>query len=57
MKQELNRLEQLEVILMVQYADWEAPIVKVIKTDGCIRICGDSKVTVNKASKFESSFT
>ena len=38
----------------VQFADWAAPIVPVVKTDGTIRICGDYKVTVNQAAQVDT---
>ena len=41
------------VIEPVQFADWAAPIVPVIKGDGSVRICGDYKVTINKAAKVD----
>ena len=37
----------------VEYSDWAAPIVPVVKTDRSIRICGDYKVTVNQAAKLD----
>ena len=52
--QELDRLEQLVIIEPVQFADWAAPIVPIMKQDGTVRICGDYKVTVNKAAKVDS---
>jgi len=35
----------------VPHSDWAAPIVPVAKEDGSIRICGDYKLTVNKAAE------
>ena len=36
----------------VQFADWTALIVAVLKADGkSVHICGDFKVTINQASK------
>ena len=50
---ELDRLEKQGVIKPVQFSEWAAPIVPVIKRDGTVRICGDYKLTVNKAAKLE----
>ena len=50
-EQELSRLEQAGVIDQVQFSPWAAPIVPVLKQDGSLRICGDYKVTVNRAAK------
>ena len=53
-KKELDRLLQAGIIEPVQMAEWAAPIVPVVKLDGSIRICGNYKVTVNKAAEVES---
>lgn len=52
--QELDRLEKAGVIEPIQFADWAAPIVPVLKRDGSMRICGDYKVTVNCAAKLDA---
>ncbi|XP_041375645.1 uncharacterized protein K02A2.6-like [Gigantopelta aegis] len=44
---ELERLEQSGVLSKVEFTEWAAPIVPVVKTDGRVRICGDFKVIVN----------
>ena len=46
---ELERLEREGIIRPRESAEWAAPIVAVPKADGSIRICGDYKVTANKA--------
>ena len=51
---ELDRLQRQGVIEPVQFADWAAPIVPVVKLDGTIRICGDYKVTVNRVAKTDA---
>ena len=53
-EQELDRLHESGVIEPVEYAEWAAPIVPVIKSDGSVRICGDYKVTVNRVAKVDS---
>ena len=51
---ELARLENLGIIKPVKTSKWAAPIVPVLKTDKkSIRICGDYKLTANKASRLE----
>jgi hypothetical protein len=51
---ELERLCKEKVIEPVQFSEWATPIVPVVKGDGSIRICGDYKITVNRAASVES---
>ena len=54
-EEELDRLVKLGIIEPVQFAEWAAPIVAVLKSDKkSIRICGDFKLTVNSVSKVDS---
>ena len=54
MEEELTHLEQEGIIEPVQFADWAAPIVSVMKDDGkSVRICSDFKLTINQASKLD----
>ena len=54
-EKELDRLVQQEILEPVQFADWAAPIVPVLKSDKkSLRICGDFKMTVNSASKLDA---
>ena len=50
-EQALQQLMDQKVIEPVAMSDWAAPIVPVLKPDGSIRICGDYKITINKAAK------
>ena len=47
LEKELSRLEQLGILQKVSHSDWAAPIVVVLKEDGCLRVCRDYKVTIN----------
>ena len=51
--QELDRLVADGILELVQYAEWAAPIVPVLKSDHSVRICGDVKQTVNAASRVD----
>ena len=50
---ELSRLELSGIIEPVQFSEWAAPIVPVLKPNGSVRICGDYKLTVNQAAKLD----
>ncbi|XP_062372040.1 uncharacterized protein K02A2.6-like [Sardina pilchardus] len=52
-EREIQRLQDNKIIEPVQFAEWAAPIVPVRKPDGSIRICGDYKLTVNRASRVD----
>ena len=53
-EEELDRLEKEYIIEPVQFADWAAPIVPVLKSDRkSVRLCGDFKLTINQASKLD----
>ena len=49
----LERLERQGIVEPVQFSEWAAAIVPVPKRDGSIRICGDYKLTINKAAQTE----
>lgn len=54
MEDELDRLQQEGIIEPIQFSEWAAPIVPVMKADKkSVRICGDYKVTVNQAAKVD----
>ena len=51
-EEELERLVQEGTLKPVDYAEWAAPIVAVLKSDRTsVRICGDFRMTVNPVSK------
>ena len=50
----LERLESLGIVIPVQHSNWAAPVVPVLKANGTIRLCGDYRVTINKAAKVDA---
>ena len=51
---ELKKLQEQAVIESVKFSKWAAPIVPVLKHDRkSIRICGDYKLTANKAAQVD----
>ena len=52
--QELQRLEERGIIEPVEFSEWAAPIVPVVKEDESIRICGDYRATVNQVAKLDT---
>ena len=51
---QLDKLVQEGILTPIQYSDWAAPIVPVMKADRqSVRICGDFKQTVNKVSPLD----
>ena len=53
-ERELERLKRDDIIEPTQFSDWAAPVVPVTKADGSLRLCGDYKLTINKAAKLDS---
>ena len=52
--EELERLQRAGIIEPIQFSEWAAPVVPVVKKDGSIRLCGDYKITVNQAARVDS---
>ena len=48
-KNEIQRLQALNILTQVTSSEWAAPIVLILKTEGTLQLCGDYKVTVNQA--------
>ena len=55
--QELERLQKEDTMEPVQFAEWAAPIVPIVKKDKSIRICGDNRITVNQEVKLDQTTT
>ena len=51
---ELQRLTEENIISPVTFSPWAAAIVPVLKPNGSIRICGDYKLTVNRAARLDT---
>ena len=53
-EKELEKSVREGTLIPVQFSDWAAPIVPLVKEDKSVRICGDYKLTVNKFSKLDN---
>ena len=53
-EKELDRLHQQGIIEPVQFSDWAAPIVPILKQGGSVRICGDYNLTVSAVTKLDT---
>ena len=50
---ELQRLQDEGTLEPIEFAEWAAPIVAVLKSDkSSIRICGDFSVTINPVDRY-----
>ena len=52
--QALQKLVSEGTLESVQFSEWAAPIVPVVKRDGSIRVCGDYKLTINQVAQVDS---
>lgn len=50
----LDNLVSDGIISPISYSKWAAPVVPVVKPDGTIRVCGDYKITANKAIRLDT---
>ena len=48
----LERLQKQGIIEPVQFSDWAAPTVPILKNDESVRICGDCKITINQVDRY-----
>ena len=50
MNKEMDRFLSEDIIEPLQYLDWAAPVVPVMKADKSVRLCSDYKLTVNQVA-------
>ena len=57
MDKEIDRLLAEDIIEPVQYSDWAAPVVPVMKADKSVRLCGDYKLTEPSSQTGQISYS
>ncbi|UYV70991.1 K02A2.6-like, partial [Cordylochernes scorpioides] len=50
---EIDGMVNEGILQPIEYANWAAPIVPVLKKNGSLRICGDFRCTANKAIELD----
>ncbi|KAL0098925.1 hypothetical protein PUN28_020833 [Cardiocondyla obscurior] len=53
LEKELDELLQAGVLEKTETSEWATPIVPILKPNGCLRICGDYKATLNTQLKVD----
>ena len=51
---ELDRLQEEGIISPIMNSSWAAAVVPVLKPNGTVRLCGDYKLTVNRAARLDT---
>ena len=51
---EIDRQVAEGILEPVKFSEWATPVVPILKKDGTVRLCGDYKITVNRATETDT---
>ena len=51
---EIDRQVAEGILEPVKFSEWATPVVPILKKDGTVRLCGDFKITVNRATETDT---
>ena len=54
MEQKFERLEKTGIKEPVEFSEWAASIVPIMKWDGTFRVCGDYKLTIYQVTRLDT---
>ncbi len=54
MEKEIQRQFAAGILEPIEFSDWATPVILILKKDGSVQLCGDYKITVNKATETET---
>ena len=54
MEQDLERLEKTGTIEPIEFSEWAASIVPIMKWDGTFRVRGDYKLTIYQVARLDT---